>query len=69
MPIYPWACKKCGAKAEVLRKFDEYATPPTSEEAANEPGQELTEEQKGCTHEFERIITSSPFKINGIPWL
>jgi hypothetical protein len=31
--MYSWACLKCEKKLDVLRTFDGYREPPTSEEA------------------------------------
>lgn len=48
MPMYTYKCKKCEEQLDVLRKFDDYETPPQTDEYKNQE----------CEHNWERLIVS-----------
>lgn len=62
MPIYLWACTKCGTSSQVIRKVADIE---------KTPGQVEDDELKelkcpdGQEHEWDRKATASQFKLIG----
>ena len=65
IPIYLWACNKCGASSQVIRKVADIEKTPGMEE-----DDELKEPKcpDGQEHEWDRKATASQFKLVGSGW-
>jgi predicted nucleic acid-binding Zn ribbon protein len=62
IPIYLWACTKCGASHQVIRKVKDIEVVPGDKE-----DDELKEPTcpDGTGHEWDRKATASQFKLIG----
>jgi hypothetical protein len=64
MPLYTWKDERTGKTVEVLRDFEDYATPPTEEEAA-EAGFENKEHYMA---EWSRLVQGGQKVTRGPNW-
>jgi hypothetical protein len=78
MPLYQYKCKHCKANLDVLRTFDEYQIPPTSEEEV-EAGSAMclpagvtdpdpSEYRYQAPHEWERHISGNTTILKSAAW-
>lgn len=58
--MYEWVCRGCGKKLDVLRSFDDYRVPPTTDEVP----EKCSDKRE---HEWDKKI-HSPHVTKGPGW-